>query len=405
MNARNRFSQWEKLDINPRTQVSTPRRIFKILTNIFLVGMVVIFFWGMGTVFLNSAVQATTVPVDSAQNVDYVAGVFFEITAGFETVINDTTNKINDHKSHILFWEDGEIQEHRYYPVNSFGNIWDAAQAPSYLFVLPINWLITKLSLWFGWRPNALGSNFNLFTVISAMFFVTLLLRLFNFSNTWKQKKNQNILENLKTQTTEIKAKHANSNDPMAKQREKQDIMMLYRQHNINPLSSVLQGFAFMPVLFTMFIAVRYGRIIKESSTAVFSLTKSIWSSLSTDFFAKAVYLIPVVVYVFLFSFDLFLSEWFFKKKPKFTVASAAANKSQKKQKLIKWGFRLMFFVFFFVVPTGTSIYWIFNSFFEIIQKILLEFFTKLSKKKAALKKKGINSPLWKLVFSPLKVK
>ncbi|WHP38812.1 MAG: hypothetical protein QJQ54_01915 [Mollicutes bacterium] len=57
----------------------------------------------MGTVFLNSAVQATTVPVDSAQNVDYVAGVFFEITAGFETVINDTTNKINDHKSHILF--------------------------------------------------------------------------------------------------------------------------------------------------------------------------------------------------------------------------------------------------------------------------------------------------------------
>lgn len=354
----------------------------------------------------NSSVSSAEVPTESILIKDYSTGVFFEITAGFNEVIANSA-KLTNNKRHILFLDsDGLLSEYRFYLVDSFTSMWDTAKSASYvLFVLPVAWFLTKTTLLFGWNIDNLGSTGNLLSLVGALFLTTFLLRFLTFYGAWKQKKNQVVLENLKSQSAQIKAKYADSNDPSAKQKERQETMLLYRQYNINPVSSSLQGLAFAPLLITIFVVVRYGRIVKESSTETFSLTQSIWSKLSSNLSDNVIYLLPSGIYITLFLTDVLLSYFVIKKPKSKVIETHAMKKSQRRQKMIQWGFRLFFVFIFFTVPVGTSIYWIFSSFFEIVQKLLLEFFSKISHKKAILKKKGIKMPLWKLFFSTQKIK
>ena len=172
------------------------------------------------------------------------------------------------------------------------------------------------------------------------------------------------------------------------------EIMALYRQEKINPLSASLEGFAFAPLLFAMFVVVRSTRILKDSGTPEFSLTTTMWDAVSAGYW---VYLIPIAVYLALMLIDTFLLPRILKVKPKQKVIINPEQNKKTGRWIFKWGFKILFIVFFFLVPTGTSVYWIFSSFFEICQKLLLAFVQKVQHQKIIAKKQGVSFKWWNI--------
>lgn len=83
-------------------------------------------------------------------------------------------------------------------------------------------------------------------------------------------------MNSLQGKVNDIKAKYRDVNSLEAKQKQQLEIMQLYRQAKINPLSTALEGFAFAPFLFAMFVVVRSSRILKDSSTETFSFSATI---------------------------------------------------------------------------------------------------------------------------------
>lgn len=75
---------------------------------------------------------------------------------------------------------------------------------------------------------------------------------------------------------SEIKAKYRNKDDFHSKQQMQLEIMKMYRKMNVSPSGNALNSFLFTPFLFAIFIMVRTTRMIKDSGTETFSLTRTI---------------------------------------------------------------------------------------------------------------------------------
>lgn len=112
--------------------------------------------------------------------------------------------------------------------------------------------------------------------MILAVFVTTLLLRLITSVGFFQQQRNKNKMEMLKAQSEAIKEKHKGNDSFEAQQKMQWEIAALYRRENVSPLSGALQGFAFAPFLFAMFVVVRNSRILKDSGTEDFSFTTSL---------------------------------------------------------------------------------------------------------------------------------
>lgn len=398
---RSHFSYWETFDKKRQTNsfFLLVKSFLTFLKWILLLFMVIIFFWGLGTLFFDKDVKTTEIEILNPEGIvkekTYISGVFFELISGYQEELI--------FKNHVFHMTNGEIYEYDYRAAQNVDEMLSYSSSPFYAFlVLPTSWLMNKIAFALSWSKNALGLEKNLISMIFTIFFTSLILRIFTSAGTWKQQQNQLKMKRIQSKIDLIKEKYKDQNSAEAKQKSQWEIMSLYRKENINPLGSALEGFAFAPFLFAMFVVVRTSRILKDSSTETFSFTTNIWEAISNN--QEMIYLIPVLVYFCLFAFDNFLLTRYIEKK---TIAKQPTIKKKSKfsQTALKWAFKVLFFIFFFIVPVGTSVYWIFSSFFESVQKSILFQVQKYQKKQKILEKKGKDGGKWYGISNFLKPK
>lgn len=385
------FRAWSVFETKPKTYSHPFRLVVNFVKWLLLLFLTITFFWGMGTLFFNRWINIGQVEAytESGEIVKtYTGGVFFEIQAGYEKALS--------FKRHIFHLDDqGLLREYDYYPVANISDAWFYSRSPFYVFfVLPASWLLTKIAILFNWSPIDLGSNKNLLAMILSIFCTTLLLRLITGFGSFKQQRNKSKMDGVQSQVAAIKQRYKDATSFEAKQKMQWEIMNLYKRENVNPLSGSLEAFAFAPFLFAMFVVVRNSRILKDSSTATFSFTTTLWEQVKAG---NSVYFIPVSVYLLIFAFNNVILPRILVFKTK--NPDVLLNKKQKGNRgaIIKWAFRLLFIVFFFIVPVGTSVYWIFSSFFEAWQKIIAFLWAKRDRQQKVLQKHKKDKPLWNL--------
>lgn len=404
------FDKWsDKLSVKKNiNNISLIFKVLKFLKTFLLFSMIIVVFWGMGTMMADKSVAIISIGETGKE--DFFSGVFFEISAGVPEKFRPNPKIIFNLENNILY-------QYNYNEVYFWSDMLKYVVCPFYIvFVWPVSWLFTKMCVLFGFDFNNMeNEEKNIFIIIGSLFLITFLMRIINFYGSWKSMITQEKMKKLQPKINEIKKKNMKNNTNMAsRQIEQREIMNLYKQHNVNPLSS-LQAFAFMPFLSVIFIVVRSNYIIRATEISkgndVFSFSKSI-KQIIWDYGQWSNWRYYLIIF-FYFSFLglKFFIPWYSNRNNSKNVKKVVVDSSTKsfggfeKGQIMKIMFQLFFIGIFFTIPTGASIYFTFGLFFEILQKLFFEILTKKKKQVAILRKKGIETNIWKQLFFTIKKK
>ena len=138
-----------------------------------------------------------------------------------------------------------------------------------------------------------------------------------------------------------------------------QEMMLIYKKYNINPLSGCLFAFIQLPLFFAFFEAMNRLPAIFEENLLWFQLGTSPVTALGSG---KFYYLIFVVLVFFATYFSFKLN------------STASMSEDQAKQmKMMSTISVIMITVASLTMSVGIQIYWIINSSFTIVQNLLVK--------------------------------
>ena len=198
------------------------------------------------------------------------------------------------------------------------------------IFAVPIMWLLPKM---YNIIPN-----YGLVIII-----FSLLVKVITWPLTKKSVKSMAAMRELQPKIEELKKKH--KNNPQALNRE---MMKLYKEMGINPLSGCLPFLPQMPLFFALFAVFRSTILLRQAPFILW------WDDLSRG--ALSVmdpYIILVVIMVAL----MFLQQ--------------KSTMSDPKNKALTYIFPLMMGFFFYKVSAGLVLYWACFSFFSYMEQVI----------------------------------
>nr|WP_041618906.1 membrane protein insertase YidC [Spiroplasma taiwanense] len=333
---------------------------------------------------------------DMAGNKIYSPGVAFEIII----------KSLGDYgsKNHwFQFDESGQISEFSFKAISTWGEAFSVTSSPFYgFFVYPLAYILVGFVRLFSGLENGVLNSQTVeygISVIFAILFTSILIRLITLGFTWKTQLNQEKMQGMQSKQAEIQAKYKGSLDPTAKQRQQMELMALYKKEGISPLSSIATSFLSMPFLFAMFSVVRATHALKVATVGQITLVEVPWEQIRQG---NWVYISLIVVYLPLQIVSMLLPMFLqmFKKKSK--LESEQQKKARKKQLIMQIVFMVMFVFIIFNIAAGVAIYWIFSSTFQIIQTLLFHF---LRESKASRFKRKREKQIEKSKIAASKVK
>lgn len=213
-------------------------------------------------------------------------------------------------------------------------------------FVKPLAWVLIQL--------GKLLKNYGL-AVISA----TLIIRLILFPVTRKAAKQSELLKLAQDDLNKIEKKYKNKTDQESMALKSQEMMMIYKNHGINPMSGCLFGFLQIPLFLAFYEALYRLPVLFEDKFLLFNMSTTPISGMSSG---NYLYLIlPILVgIVTYFSFKL----------------NSGASMGQEQAKQMKMMTNIMMIVILFTsfsMSTAIILYWITNSTFTIVQNLLVK--------------------------------
>lgn len=214
------------------------------------------------------------------------------------------------------------------------------------IFIKPLAWGLIKIGDFLG--------NYGL-----SIIFVTLLIRLIMYPVTLKTAKQSENIKKAKPKLDKIEKKYANKNDQESTLKKSQEMMLVYKENNINPMSGCLYGFIQIPLFFAFYESLSRLPIMFEGSLLGYSLSMSPKMGITAG---NWLYLIlPILVFAAtFFSFKL--------------NSGASMGGSQEKQMKIMMNIMMvMIFVMSFTMSTGIIFYWITNNAFTIVQNLIVK--------------------------------
>lgn len=223
---------------------------------------------------------------------------------------------------------------------NGYTGIWTK------IFVEPLAWLLVTV--------GKFVKNYGL-----SIIFVTLLIRLVMYPITLKTAKQSENLKKAQPKLAKIEKKYVNKTDQESMMKKSQELMLLYKEYEINPLSGCLYAIIQFPLFFAFYEAVYRLPVLFEDSLLGFELSMSPIKGITVG---NWLYLIlPVLVFAATyFSFKL--------------NSGASMSAEQAKQtKIMMNVMMLMIFFMSFTMATGIIIYWVTNNTFTIIQNLIVK--------------------------------
>jgi len=212
-------------------------------------------------------------------------------------------------------------------------------------FVKPLAWFIVKIGLIV--KNNGL-----------AIMIVGLLLRVALYPIS---KKSTNMNENMKKAQNDLnrlEKKYAGKDDKESMMAKSQEMMMIYKKYNINPMSSCLFSFLQLPIFFAFLEAVYRVPAFFENNFLVFNLG----TTPLEGFKAGNYWYIILIVLIFGATFYSFKN------------MNASGNAEQASQMKMMSTFMTVFvLIISFSLPTSIALYWIVSNGFTVVQTLIMK--------------------------------
>lgn len=214
------------------------------------------------------------------------------------------------------------------------------------LFVKTLAWLIIQIGTFtknYGW----------------AIILVTILIRLVLFPLTQKTAMQSENLNAAKSKLDKLELKYKNRNDQQSQMLKAQEMMKIYKDYNINPMSGCLFALIQIPLFFAFYEALYRLPVVLEENFYGINLGLTPLNALSTGQFYYLIFSALVIAATY-FSFKL----------------NSSMNPSGEQANQMKMMMNIsivMISIASFTISTGISLYWIVNSSFTIVQNLLVK--------------------------------
>ena len=214
------------------------------------------------------------------------------------------------------------------------------------IFVKPLAWIIIKL--------GDLVKNYGI-----AVMLVTLIIRLIMVPVTKKTAMQSENLQKAKPELDKLEKKYANKQDQESMMQKSQEMLMIYKKYDINPMSGCLFSLIQIPLFFAFYEAMNRLPAIFEEVLGPFQLGTSPMVAFKSGDWYYLIFVLLVIVVTY-FSFKL--------------NSGASMSKEQADQmKMMSNVMIVMIGVMSFSISTGIALYWIVNSGFTVLQNLYVK--------------------------------
>lgn len=214
------------------------------------------------------------------------------------------------------------------------------------IFVKPLAWIILKI----GYLVN----NFGLGIIL-----VTLLIRLVMVPFTKKAAMQSENLKLIQPELKKIEKKYQGKTDQESTMQKSQELMMLYKKNNINPMSGCLFSFIQLPLFMAFYEALYRLPAVFEGKFLAFELGLTPLMA----FGEGKIYYLILVVLVFIVTYYSF----------KLNSGASMSPDQESQMKTMRNMSLIMIGVASLTVSSAISCYWITNSTFTILQNLYVK--------------------------------
>lgn len=214
------------------------------------------------------------------------------------------------------------------------------------VFVKPLAWVIVKIS-------KFLNNSYALSIIL-----VTILIKLVLFPVTYKSLKQSENMKKAQPKLSKIEKKYADKNDQESMVMKSNEMMAVYKEYNIKPLSGCLLAFLQIPLFFAFYEALYRLPVLFESKFIGLhmGMTPLAGAGSGNWYYLILPILVGIVTY---FSFKM---------------NKNGMSSEQEKQMGMMFNIMIvMIFVTSFSMSTAIIIYWITNSLLTIIQNLFIK--------------------------------
>jgi YidC/Oxa1 family membrane protein insertase len=195
----------------------------------------------------------------------------------------------------------------------------------------------------------------------AAIIILTVLIRVVLFPLFYKGAKDQAIMQRLAPKIKEIQANHKNNREEQAKV-----LMGLYREHKVNPLSSLLLILVQLPILIALYQIFMSGLSVDSGFLELSFLGLVDLSKRSAIIVGLA-----AVAQYFQGKLSIIKSEKPFK--------DLTPIERMGRQMIYLGPILTIIFLYFFNLPSAVGLYWLTTSLFSVIQQIIINKRLKLN--------------------------
>ena len=255
-------------------------------------------------------------------------------------VTEDLYNFYKEHEGSMEVKLDDLAECKEFNPVHTeYHGLWET------LLVKPIAWLILKL--------GEFVRNYGISVMIMSLIIRALMIPL--------SKKSMVQSENMKKAQPEmakIEKKYANKTDQESMMAKSQEMMMVYKKYDINPVSGCLTAFIQLPLFFAFLEAINRVPAIFEDNLFTMNLGMTPMVGLQ-----KGNYIyIALVILIILSTYITF----------KYTMSQNQGGQADQ-MKFMMTFMLVMISVASLSLPTAIALYWIVNNVFAIVQNVIVK--------------------------------
>lgn len=190
-----------------------------------------------------------------------------------------------------------------------------------------------------------------------SLIILTLIIRLLAYPVTKKTALQSELIKKAQPELDRLKNKYKNKTDQESMMKQQQEMMMIYKKHNINPLSGCLFSFLQLPLFIAFFEAVQRTPAIFEDKF----LTLQLGTTPSVGIFTS--HWLAYAIIILLIGGSTYYS----------LKMNSTANMTDPTMKMMPTMMTVMLVLTGIFMPSGLGIYWVTSNIFTIVQNIIVK--------------------------------
>ena len=190
-----------------------------------------------------------------------------------------------------------------------------------------------------------------------SLIIISLLIRLIAFPITKKAALQSELMRKAQPEIERLQKKYKDKTDQESMIKQNQEMLMIYKKYNINPMSGCLFSMIQLPLFIAFFEAVQRTPAIFEDKFLGLQLGTTPGVGIGTTTFYAYIILMILIALTTLYSFKM----------------NATGNMTDPTMKMMPIMMTVMIVITAIFMPSGLGIYWVTSNVFTIVQNILVK--------------------------------